>query len=219
MNGIHDMGGMHGMGPIVPEPNEPVFHARWEGRLFALRRAVGAWGRWNIDAVRHAVERVPAPEHLQASYYARQYLGFVRLLAERGLVTREEIERGIAEPGSARLTPRLQAGQVPAMVAAGAPTRRERIAERFQVGQRVRARNQHPSGHTRLPRYVRGRTGAIVRVHGTFVFPDTNAHFLGEHPQPLYAVRFGARELWGEAADARDSVTLDLWEAYLQPAE
>ncbi len=220
MNGIHDMGGMHGMGPIEAEPNEPVFHARWEGRLFALRRAAGAWGRWNIDAMRHAVERVPPAEHLQASYYARQYLGFVQLLAERGLVTREEIARGAPDEGSPRLTPRLAAGQVPAMVATGAPTRREPPApEQFRVGDPVRARNLNPSGHTRLPRYVRGRIGVIVRVHGTFVFPDSNAHFRGEHPQPLYAVRFGARELWGDAADARDSVTLDLWEAYLEPGE
>ena len=219
MNGIHDMGGMHGMGPVVAETHEPVFHARWEGRLFALRRAAGAWRRWNIDAMRHAVERVPPVPHLAASYYARQYLGFVTILVERGLVTGSEIESGRAAPGEPRLVPPLRADHVPAMVASGAPTRRAvDAAPAFAIGQTVCARELHPQGHTRLPRYARGRAGTVVRDHGVFVLPDTNAHFLGEQPQHLYQVRFAARELWGETASPSDAIYLDLWEGYLEPS-
>lgn len=217
MNGIHDMGGMHGLGPIEPEPDEPVFHAAWEGRLFALRRGAGAWRRWNIDAMRHAVERVPPVPHLRASYYARQFLGFVEILSERGLVTPQEIASGLPAAGTPRLTPALTAPMVAQLVAQGAPTRRDTPARaRFTVGQPVRARELHPTGHTRLPRYVRGRGGTVVRDHGVFVFPDTNAQFLGEQPGHLYSVRFAARELWGDQAGIDDAVYLDLWDEYLE---
>ncbi len=204
------------MGPVVVEKQEPVFHARWEGRLFALRRAAGAWRRWNIDATRHAVERVPGPVHLLASYYARQYLGFIDLLVERGLITAAELETGRPTAGEARRTPPLTADMVPLMVSRGVPTSREANGSaRFQVGQTVTARQLNPVSHTRLPRYVRGRRGVIVRNHGVFVFPDTNSQYLGEKPQHLYSVRFTARELWGESAPARDSVHLDLWDDYI----
>jgi len=219
VNGIHDMGGMHGMGPVVVEKDEPVFHASWESRLFALRRAAGAWRKWNIDAVRHAVERVPPVQHLQASYYARQYLGFITLLVERGLLTANEIETSRPGAGQPTQTPPLTADKIPEMVMRGAPTRREaNVNARFRVGQVVRTRELHPVSHTRLPRYARGRNGTIVRDHGVFVFPDTNSLFLGERPQHLYSVRFAAQELWGESACERDCVFLDLWDDYLDAA-
>lgn len=219
MNGIHDMGGMHGMGPIVAEKDEPVFHAAWEGRLFALRRAAGAWRKWNIDASRHSIERVPPIEHLQASYYARQYLGFTKILVERGLVTTDEIATNRPANGQPKLTPPLTADKVAAMVANGAPVNRDiKIAPRLRAGQSVRTREIHPATHTRLPRYARGRTGTIIRDYGVFVFPDSNSQFLGEKPQHLYSVRFAARELWGETAGPKDSVHLDLWDDYLDPA-
>jgi nitrile hydratase len=105
------------------------------------------------------------------------------------------------------------------MLNRGAHARRDvTVSPRFQVGQRVRARNMHPIGHTRLPRYARGRLGTIGRDHGVYVFPDTNAHFLGEKPQHVYSVRFSARELWGEQAAPRDSVYVDMWDDYLEPA-
>ena len=217
MNGIHDMGGMHGMGPVSPEPNEPVFHAEWEGRLFALRRAAGASRRWNIDAMRHFVERVPPAEYLAAGYFGRQFLGFIEILIARGLVTRSEIESGRGDAHTAPSSPPLKAEDVAPMVARGSPVSRAvALTARLRVGQTVRARDLNPTGHTRLPRYVRGRRGVVIRDHGVFVFPDTNAQFQGEKPQHLYAVRFGARELWGEAAGARDAVYLDLWEDYLE---
>jgi nitrile hydratase beta subunit len=217
MNGVHDMGGMHGMGPVVIEPNEPVFHERWESRVFALRRAMGAWGKWSIDVSRHSVELVPPAEYLELSYYARQFVAFVDLLVQMGLVTRAEVERGLPASGAAKATPALTPAKAASLIAKGVPTSRAALAEaRFHVGQRVRARNINPEGHTRLPRYARGKTGVIDRDHGVFVFPDTNAHFLGEKPQHVYSVRFAAREVWGEQAAANDSLYVDLWDDHLE---
>jgi nitrile hydratase beta subunit len=219
MNGVHDMGGMHGMGPIQYESNEPVFHEPWEGRIFALNRAVGAWGKWTTDASRHAVELIPAPEYLRMSYYEQRLHSLVELMVKSGLVTRAEVESGEPAPGSPKAAPALIAGAVPGMVAKGKPASREvQVPARFTVGQRVRARNIHPTGHTRLPRYARGKLGTIHLDHGVYVFPDTNADSLGEKPQHLYSVRFAARELWGEQVSSRDAVYLDMWDDYLERA-
>jgi nitrile hydratase beta subunit len=219
MNGVHDMGGTHGMGPIQPEKNEPVFHAPWEGRLFALRRATGAWRMWNIDSTRYQVEIVPPVEYLRLSYFARQFVAFVETLVKSGLLTRTEIETATPAAGQPKLNPPLTVEKAAELVAKGVPTRRDvPVTARFQTGQRVRARNMHPVGHTRLPRYVRGKAGVIDRDHGIFVFPDTNAHFLGENPQHVYSVRFAARELWGQQAAPLDSVYVDMWDDYLDPA-
>ena len=219
MNGIHDMGGMHGMGPIEAEKNEPVFHARWEGRVYALNRATGAWGKWNLDASRHSREVIPPAEYLRMSYYEKWLAGMIGLLVQSGLITQAEVDSGKPAPGSAKATPRLTPAMVPQMVSRGIPAIRDvSVSPRFQVGQRVRARNMHPVGHTRLPRYARGKFGAIDRDHGPYVFPDSNAHFQGEKPQHVYSVRFAARELWGEQASPRDSVYIDMWDDYLEPA-
>ena len=219
MNGVHDMGGMHGMGPIQGEKNEPVFHHRWESRLFALRRATGAWGKWNIDTTRHEIELVPGPEYLSLGYYQRQFVAFIETLVKRDMLTRAEIESGIPAPGSPKVVPPLTVEKVAVLVSKGVPTSRDvPVAPRFQTGQRVRARNINPVGHTRLPRYARGKVGTIDRDYGVFVFPDTNAHFLGENPNHVYAVRFSTRELWGDQAKPQDSVYLALWDNYLDPA-
>src|ERR1700736_6348185 len=219
MNGVHDMGGMHGMGPIEREKNEPVFHARWEGRVFALNRAVAAWGKWNLDASRHQKELIPAAEYLRMSYYEKFLVGMTELLLQSGLVTRAEGEGGKPARGSKKASSALTADKGPTLVAKGVPANRNTPANpNFKVGQRVRARNINPVGHTRLPRYSRGKLGTIERDHGVFVFPDTNAHFLGEKPQHLYSVRFAARELWGEQAAPRDAVYVNLWDDYLEPA-
>ncbi len=161
MNGIHDMGGIHGLGPIAPEQNEPVFHAPWEGRVFALLQATLAWGRWPGDAVRQEIERMPAADYLRARYY------------EKWL---------------------------------------------FSITETTVTRNIHPLKHTRLPRFARGKPGVIIALLGAHVFPDMSAVFQGENAQPLYTVKFQARTLWGEAANPRDTVCLDLWEDYLDPA-
>jgi nitrile hydratase len=220
VNGIHDMGGMHGMGAIQHEKDEPVFHEPWEGRVFAMTRALAAWGKWNIDASRHTIELIPPADYLRMSYYEKWLVRNIELLVNRGLVTQEEIKTGSPEPGSQKATPRLTSSNVPAMAARrGSYVRPDAEATaRFTPGEHVRARKMNPVGHTRLPRYVRGKEGIVVRHHGIFVFPDTNAHFLGEQPQHLYSVRFAARELWGDDASPQDSIYLDLWDSYLEHA-
>ncbi len=219
MNGIHDMGGMQDMGPVEAEPNEPVFHEPWEGRAFALNLAAGAWGKWNIDAGRHQIELIPAADYLRMSYYEKWAVRVTEMLLKTGMVSRAEIESGRPEPGSMKANPALTADRVPGVLASGAvASRKLPIAPRFEAGQNVRARNINPTGHTRLPRYARGKLGVIHRDHGVYVFPDTNAHFLGEKPQHVYSVRFAARELWGQDASPRDAVYLDLWDDYLDPA-
>jgi nitrile hydratase len=213
------MGGMHGMGPIAPEPNEPVFHERWEGRVYALNRAVGMLGKWNIDAGRHSRERIPPADYLRMSYYEKWLAGLIMLLKESGLADDAELANDRPAPGAVKATPALTAERVATVVAArGSFDRPVNTPPRFEVGQSVRAKKINPTGHTRLPRYARGRIGIVDRVHGAHVFPDSNAHFQGENPQHLYSVRFSARELWGEEAAARDAVYIDLWESYLEPA-
>jgi nitrile hydratase subunit beta len=219
MNGVHDMGGMQDMGPIHEEKNEPVFHMPWEGRVFALRRGMGAWGKWNIDATRYAIEVVPPADYLRMSYYERQFAAFLDMLVQHHFVTREELESTVPAPGSPKATPALTVEKANMLIAKGVPTSRDvPVASLFKAGQPVRARNINPVGHTRLPRYARGKTGVIDRDHGVFVFPDTNAHFLGEKPQHVYSVRFAARELWGEQAAPQDSVYINMWDDYLEPA-
>jgi nitrile hydratase len=219
MNGIHDMGGMHGMGPVQAEKNEPVFHARWESRVFALRRAMGAWGKWNIDTSRHEIELVTPAEYLRLGYYERQFVAFVELLMKKAFVTRDEIESGRPAAHSTRVRPVLTPAAARALIDNGVPASRDVvIAARFRPGDRVRTRNMQPTTHTRLPRYARGRTGTVESDHGVFVFPDTNAHALGEKPQHVYSVRFAARELWGDQAGIHDAVHVDLWDDYLERA-
>jgi len=219
MNGVHDMGGMHGMGPIVEDKNEPVFHEEWEGRIFAMNLAMGAWRKWNIDASRHARELIPPAEYLRMSYYEKWIDGLIELMVKSELVTRDEIESGAPAAGSAKAVPAATRDLALARISTGLPAKRNLdVPARFKSGQRVRTRIMHPVGHTRLPRYVRGRFGTINRDHGVFLFPDTHAHFLGEHPQHVYSVCFAARELWGAQAGKKDSVYLDLWDDYLEPA-
>ena len=218
MNGVHDMGGMHGMGPVEYEKNEPVFHARWEGRVYAMMRAMGAWGRWNIDASRYSRECIPPAEYLRMSYYEKWLAGLIEIAIQSGLLTRPEIDGGKPAPGSVKAIPPLTADKVAALGKGPSPKRDAPGPGRFRLGQQVRARNIHPLGHTRLPRYARGKTGTVDRDHGVYVFPDTNAHFQGENPQHVYSVRFSARELWGEQAAPRDAVYIDLWDDYLESA-
>jgi nitrile hydratase beta subunit len=208
MNGVHDMGGMHGLGPVAPDPNEPLFHAEWERRVLAMTLAMGAWGRWNIDTSRHARESIQGDRYLAMSYYERWFEGLTKLIAASGMADE-------AAPVGAPLTP----DRVSVVTKHRSPYTRPGITPpAFAVGDRVRAKTINPLGHTRLPRYARGRVGVIASDHGVHVFPDSNAHGKGEDPRRLYGVRFTARELWGEAASARDAVHIDLWEPYLEPA-
>lgn len=220
MNGIHDMGGMQDMGPIRYEKNEPVFHAAWEGRVFVMFLAAGAWRRWNLDAFRYTREVLPPEEYLSTGYFEQWFSGLRDLAVKRGLVTAAEIESGKPAAGAAKATPPVTPDKVtPVALADRIHAERDvPVAAQFQAGERVRARVINPIGHTRLPRYARGKTGVIQRDYGVFVFPDTNAHFQGEKPQHVYSVRFAARELWGDAAKVQDAVYLDMWDDYLEPA-
>jgi nitrile hydratase beta subunit len=163
MNGVHDMGGMEGLGPLVAEPDEPVFHAAWEAWVFALSSATGAWGRWNIDAGRQQIEQMPAADYLRATYYEKWLFGLIENAVRHGLVTRQEIETGRPDPGGPKLTPPLTAASVAEVMGRGSPkTRTVERQPRFRSGDAIRTRNIHPVTHTRLPRYARDKQGVIV---------------------------------------------------------
>ena len=221
MNGIHDMGGMHGMGPIPYERNEPVFHARWESRVFALLLAEVP------DRYRYRLERIPPAQYLEMSYYEKWLTVTEQAVIREKIATPEELKTGKMRQPPPKPFPKSElttAAQLPVEWAKGSPSRKALPVKRaFHVGQRVRARNLNPEGHTRLPRYVRGKVGSIERDHAVFIWmPDTDAQgkrlYDGEQGVHVYAVRFTARELWGDQAPARDTVIVDLWESYLEPA-
>ena len=217
MNGPQDMGGFTAFGPVKPEADEPVFHSDWERRAFAINLAMGMTGSWTIDEARHARERLHPLQYWSSSYYEYRHYALELQLQEKGLATASELKSGrLAAP--AKAVQRVPtAGEAVAMLYAGSPyTRPSNRPQMFQPGDKVRARNITPEGHTRLVRYARGKAGEIVLVHGTHVLPDSSAHGHGDDPHWLYTVRFTARELWGK--DTRDSVCIDLWEPYLEPA-
>ncbi len=218
MNGAHDMGGLHGFGPVQREPDEPPFHAEWERRIFALTLAMGRPGGWNLDMSRAARESLSPIEYLSKSYYEIWLVGLEKLMAERGLLTEDEIVAGRTLHGVKAVTRTLSPDDVANVVRRGVPTVRETsVSARYGTGERVRARNMHPRTHTRLPRYVRGHIGIVERVHGCHVFPDSHALGGGEDPRWLYTVRFDGRELWGAETDPSVQVLVDAWEPYLEP--
>jgi len=225
MNGVHDIGGMDGFGPVTPQPNEPVFHEPWEGRVFALNLSRAGQPPSTLDAGRYRQECLDPVVYLASSYYERWLASTEIAIVAGGALTRDEIEARVrqlaADPD--RPIPRREDPAIAQAIAralrAGRPVTREiRRQPRFAVGDRIMTRNLNPHGHTRIPRYARGKRGVIAHHHGAHVFPDTNAHGLGENPQHLYSVRFSARELWGDAAEPNESILLDLWESYLDKA-
>jgi nitrile hydratase subunit beta len=224
MNGVHDMGGMHGMGPIVAECDEPVFHAEWERRTLAILFATMFLGQWNGDIRRHAFEQMPPAKYLATSYYEHWLWGLEKLLVDHGFLTREEIAARLAGRAVVLAPPPAGLRAVQAFAVAELVEDRkgarmnDAVPPRFKIGDCVLARNINPVGHTRLPRYARGRCGVIHRDHGVFVFPDAMAAEKRREPQHCYSVRFDARELWGPEAPTRDAVYIDLFEPYLQPA-
>jgi nitrile hydratase len=218
MNGVHDMGGMDGFGKVEPEPNEPVFHSEWEGRVMAMNRAMGATGTWNIDVGRFSREVLPPHVYLASSYYRKWFLGLEQMLLERGLVDADEIAAGHAlRPGKPLKRGKFDVAAVDRVMTRGSFSRPAQAPARFKPGDRVRARNIHPVSHTRLPRYVRGHVGVVERLHGCHVFPDTVVSGQGESPQWLYTVCFDGRELWGADADPTVKISIDAFEPYLDP--
>ena len=222
MNGAHDLGGMHGLGPINPEPEaqEPVFHTDWEKRVFGLALAAGFLSKWNIDMSRHARERQHPIDYLRHTYYENWLAGLEKLLVEAELVNPEELKAGKAAGPADESTQQhvLKPEEVAEAIAKGSPVAMTiSTSPRFKSGDSVRAVNRHPPGHTREPRYVRGRVGAIHEYHGAHVFPDRNAAGSKEG-RHLYSVCFTAEALWGESASGRNAVYVDLWEDYLESA-
>ena len=249
VDGVHDMGGMHGFGPVVREADEPVFHTPWERVVYAMVRSARLHGIYNIDESRHAIERMPPAEYLSSSYYERWLHSLTTLVVEKGLTTEAEIERRMAlfdaegedssrRAGGARgpatgCKPRAAAGGEAATATGGGPSstrptppmvrssssfRPETAVPRFHAGDPVVTITTRTAGHTRLPRYARGKHGVVDSYRGFHVFPDSSAHDRGEAPQPLYSVRFESPELWGPGSDPSGAVYLDLWESYLEPA-
>ena len=219
MNGPQDLGGQMGFGPVNPENDEPIFHADWEKHALGVTLCAGALGKWTLDESRHARETLHPADYYSSSYYEIWIKALEKLLLRHGCVTADELSEGHALTEVAKPERVLAADRVPAAMAAGSPCDRP-VDTRllYAAGDRVRARNIHPHGHTRLPRYVRGKTGTVEAVNGAHVFPDTNAHGGGEQPQWLYTVVFSGDKLWGGYGDAKLTVSVDAWESYLEPA-
>ena len=217
-DGIHDMGGMHGFGKVEPEPNEPVFHSAWEGHVLALNRAIAYSGATNIDQSRAAIEALPPAVYLTSSYYKKWALGLEARLLKYGLADAAEIKAGHAKAPGQALKRKLTVADVPNSLTRGSFARPAPSPALFKPGERVRARNNHPVTHTRLPRYARGRVGVIEALRGCHVFPDTAALGAGENPQWLYTVVFDGRELWGDDAQPGLKVSIEAFEPYLEPA-
>lgn len=214
---------MHGFGPVVIEPDEPPFHQPWERRVFAITLAAGYLGAWNIDQSRAMRERLPAADYLRTGYYEVWLYGLERLLNDRGLVIDEERAARRQDPTFA--VARVDHGHLLAvrdvervLGTARASRTDDEVTSRFHAGDRVLTRNINPIGHTRLPRYARGKRGQVTADHGVWIFPDSMGNDGGPHPQHVYSVRFEARDLWGESVRAGDAVYVDLWDDHLEPA-
>lgn len=218
MNGVHDMGGMHGFGPVMPEKNEPVFHASWEGRVFAMQRATFFLGLWNIDMARASVEKLPPHIYLGVSYYEKWERGLENRLVSYGLAGADEIETGHSLRPGKSLSKKLWAADVEKSLQRGSYSRPSNRPAQFKPGDPVRTKNINPPTHTRLPRYARGRSGVIEAIRGCHVFPDAVVRGDGEDPQWLYTVVFDARELWGDDADPTLKISIEAFEPYLDPA-
>jgi nitrile hydratase len=209
MDGIHDLGGMSGFGSVEAERDEPVFHEPWEALAFATNAlGIAVLAVYNADEYRHAIERMDPAHYLTATYYERVLTGVATLLVEKGVVARDDLEaragglfplaRPVAEQPTADLSPQAR--------------------PRFRIGDAVVVRDIHPAGHTRVPRYVRGKRGVVVHVAPPFTFPDAAAHGRTHRTEHTYHVAFPARVLWGDVALGDDAVVVDLWDCYLEPA-
>lgn len=217
MNNVHDMGGQQNFGPVDTDPEAPLFHSEWERQVLVLTLAMGATGTWNLDESRFARESLSPSYYLSAGYYRIWLSALENLLKTHGLVTEKEIREGVVSSPPADVKRVLSAEQVPAVLSAGAPVNRPATtAALFNVGDKVIVKNRHTPTHTRLPAYIRGRTGKVARVHGCHIYPDSHAIGEGENPQWLYNIEFDSQVLWGNT-DARFShVHVDCWEPYLE---
>ena len=218
MNGVHDMGGMHGFGKVQPDADEHPFHAEWEARVLAMQRALRSARAWNIDMSRDAIERQPPQRYLTASYYERWLMGLETNAVEKGLIGADELAAGHAVHPAKPVAHVMTKDDLGQSFTRGSFSRTPAREARFKPGDRVRTKNLNPTTHTRLPRYARGREGVIEAVRGCHVFPDSVTTGRGEDPQWLYTVVFNGRQLWGASADPTLTVSVEAFEPYLEPA-
>lgn len=204
MDGIHDLGGMQGFGPVEIEPDEPWFHAPWERRAAGIVFAAFSTGHVSGGRYRHAIERMDPSWYLASPYYEHMLTGITTVLCEKGVISQADLDDALGEA-----FPLSRPDRVP-QAADASPSI---DVHRWQVGDRVRVRDIHPVGHTRCPRYVRARSGTIVRLDGVFSLLDVEAHSATGRSEPTYSVRFEADELWGTPSDP---VHVDLWESHLE---
>ena len=219
MNGIHDLGGMHGFGAVPVEENEPFFHSAWERRMFGIASVISYPLDFNDDHFRREIERIPPAKYLSSSYYELWFYGVLGILEERGIATLEDIDQyKSTHQGQAFVDGVVKGEDVEDMILTGTSAQADKpeIPKQISVGDFVKIHNNHPRHHHRAPRYIRGHTGKVVMDHGPFNFPDSNSEYQGLKPQHVYAVEFLGSELWGGDADPETSVTLDVFESYME---
>ncbi|MBM3585283.1 MAG: nitrile hydratase subunit beta [Alphaproteobacteria bacterium] len=217
MDGIHDLGGREGFGPIDADEDEQPFHAPWEARLNGMVRAISRAPDWTIDWFRHCRELIDPVDYLTRPYYDQWMQTYAAMMIVSGLATVDELAGGRATTRADLPPPMTAAGVAAAKARAVRYDRPGAATPAFAVGDAVVARRDGHAGHTRLPAYARGRRGTIAASHGAFVLPDQGA-LARDAAEPLYTVSFPTSELWAEAAGRRDTVLLDLWQSYLTKA-
>ena len=226
MNGVHDLGGTDGLGPVPVEKDEPIWHADWERAAFGMFSMPFRAGFFGVDQFRYGIEQMHPAVYLLSPYYEHWMHAAEHYGVEKGVLDPADIEertRYYLENPDAPLPQRSDPELlefVNAVVSAGAPAGRESDKKAaFAVGDRVTIIDSSPYGHTRRARYIRGRTGEVVLAHGTFIYPDSAGNGHGDAPEHVYTVRFTNSELWGdEAAEPNGFVYFDVWEPYIVPA-
>lgn len=217
MDGPHDLGGRQGFGPVGTDETAEAFHSAWEARMWGIARSLKQPPGWTIDWWRHGRELIDPADYLTRPYYDQWMQTYTALLIDSGVFTVDELvavdHAVFSPPPTASASSRVDVTKV-------TTKRFDRDTDdppRFTVGDGVRANTMGVRGHTRLPAYVRGRVGIVDRAYGAHILPDANAHG-DKRAEPLYSIKFTADTLWPEAAGRRDSVYVDMWECYLEPA-
>jgi nitrile hydratase beta subunit len=205
VDGVHDLGGVQGFGPVEVEANEPVFHAQWERRAFRLSTAAMLGGY--VPGLRHAIERMDPVWYLSSPYYEHWLTAVATGLLESGVIDKTELDERLGAPFDVAN---------PVRAARLTDPGKSSTEHRFAIGDVVRVREWHPLGHTRAPRYAQGKHGTVVRLDGVFSVPDVEYHCDGTREEPTYSVRFESLVLWG---DPGDPVHVDLWESYLEAVD
>ena len=219
MSKVHDMGGRPDIRRLDIMLSDLKFKEDWEKDVFAITLALGFSGLWNLDRSRYARESLEPTDYLQFTYFEKWLAGLINLLGENGIIKDGKESGNNFKKSSFRV---LEAKNVKKLLHMGGPTKRDSTTEKnFNLGETVsvRANNSNTKvekGHTRLPDYVKGRTGKVIAYHGSHVFPDANAHFLGESPEALYSIEFKSQDLWSKCEHVEDTVVVDLWESYLE---